>query len=78
MRNLAKAGFGRLEEVEPGPRGGRPTVRFRVYPPVTVTETSNFSGNSEVSVTVTPPKGSQDVPDGEDVIPGPPAQAVGA
>ena len=82
LKDLAEAGFGRLEEVEPGLKGGRPTVRFRVYPPVTVTETPRTADKTGVSVTVTPSIGSQDVPEqavpeGEDVIPGPPAQAVG-
>ena len=81
LRNLAEAGFGRLEETDPGLKGGRPTVRFRLTPPVTVTKTSGIPDKAGVLVTVTPSIGSQDVPEqavpeGEDVIPGPPGQAV--
>ncbi len=37
--DLASAGYGQLESIQPGPRGGRPTKRFRLVDAVDVDET---------------------------------------
>ena len=37
--DLAGAGYGQLESIQPGPRGGRPTKRFRLIDAVDVDKT---------------------------------------
>ena len=51
LTELARAGFGRWEEIPIGEKGGRPTRRFVLDEAVTATETPENLGNEEVSVT---------------------------
>jgi hypothetical protein len=47
LSRLVEAGIGRWEPEPPGPKGGRPTQRFRLLYPVTVTGTPKNAGSGE-------------------------------
>ncbi len=60
LDDLAGAGFGRLESVQAGPKGGRPTKRFRLADTVDVDETPSGGGIAAGSVNVNAVSGTDD------------------
>ena len=56
LAGLVKSGLGSWREVEPGPKGGRPAIEFRLSESLSETRTPIFQAESEVSVTESAPE----------------------